>query len=73
MDKKGVVLNSAFAVSAAFALGGHLAFTMAFDRSYLVPVIVGKLVAGVLAVIIAAVIYNIKYTENTKKEEGVTQ
>ncbi len=71
MDKKGIVLTSAFSVSAAFTFGAHLAFTMAFDRSYLVPVIVGKLVAGILAVIIAAVIYNIKYKEKTEKERGV--
>ena len=71
MDKKGIVLTSAFSVSAAFTFGAHLAFTMAFDRSYLVPVIVGKLVAGILAVVIAAVIYKIKYRENTEQEEGV--
>ena len=58
MDKKGVVLNSAFAVSGAFILGSHLAFTMAFDTSYVLPVIVGKFVAGVLAVILSGVIYN---------------
>lgn len=73
MDKKGIVLTSAFSVSAAFTFGAHLAFTMAFDKSYLVPVIVGKVVAGILAVIIAAIIYKIKYGENTKKEEGVMQ
>lgn len=58
MDKKGVVLNSAFAVSGAFILGSHLAFTMAFDTSYVLPVIAGKFVAGVLAVILSGVIYN---------------
>jgi len=57
MNKKGVVLNSAFAVSAAFVFGGHLAFTMAFDSSYVIPVIVGKLVSGVCAVILALLIY----------------
>ncbi len=57
MDKKGTVLNSAFAVSASFALGGHLAFTMAFDSSYVAPMIVGKLVSGVCAVFLALLIY----------------
>ena len=57
MDKKGTVLNAAFAVSAAFAFGSHLAFTMAYDNSYVVPVIVGKLVAGVCAVILALLLY----------------
>ena len=57
MDKKGTVLNAAFAVSAAFVFGSHLAFTMAYDNSYVVPVIVGKLVAGVCAVILALLLY----------------
>lgn len=58
MDKKGTVLNSAFAVSGAFALGSHLAFTMAFDEGYVAAVIAGKLVAGVLALLLANVIYS---------------
>ena len=53
MDSKGAMLNSAFAVSAAFVFGGHMAFTMAMDQKYLLPVIVGKLVAGVFAVVVA--------------------
>lgn len=57
MDKKGTVLNSAFAVSAAFTFGGHLAFTMAFDSSYVLPVIIGKLVAGVCGLILAIILY----------------
>lgn len=57
MDKKGAVLNSAFAVSAAFVFGGHLAFTMAFDSSYVTPMIVGKLVSGICAVILALLLY----------------
>ena len=58
MDKKGTVLNSAFAVSGAFALGSHLAFTMAFDEGYVAAVVAGKLVAGVLALLLANVIYS---------------
>ncbi len=58
MDKKGVLLNSAFSVSGAFVLGSHLAFTMAFDKSYVIPVIAGKLVAGVLAILLANIIFN---------------
>ncbi len=57
MDKKGVLLNSAFAVSAAFTFAGHLAFTMAFDASYIGSVIIGKLVAGFCALLVAAVVY----------------
>ena len=57
MDRKGTVLNAAFAVSAAFVFGGHLAFTMAFDSRYIVPMIVGKLISGVCAVMLALLIY----------------
>lgn len=57
MDRKGVVVNSAFSVSGAFVLGSHLAFTMAFDSSYVFSVIAGKLISGVLAVLLAFVMY----------------
>lgn len=57
MDKKGIVLNSAFAVSGAFVFCGHLSFTMAFAPEYVVPVIVGKLISGVSAVAAALIIY----------------
>ncbi len=53
MDEKGTVLNAAFAVSAAFTFAGHLAFTLAYDASYIFPMILGKLVAGVSALILA--------------------
>lgn len=57
MNKKGVVLNSAFTVSAAFVFGSHLAFTMTFNAEYLLPVIVGKIVSGVAAVVLGLLIY----------------
>ena len=57
MDDKGIMLNSAFAVSAAFTFAGHLAFTMAFDSAYILPMVVGKLVAGVLALVLAFLLY----------------
>lgn len=57
MDEKGVVLNSAFAVSAGFVFGGHLAFTMAFDKEYTLAVIVGKIISGLIAVFVANYIY----------------
>lgn len=58
MDKKGVVLNSAFSVSGAFVLGSHLAFTMAFDGAFVPAVVVGKLISGVLALILSNIIFN---------------
>ena len=66
MDKKGTVLNSAFAVSAAFAFGGHLAFTMAIDGHYVMPMIVGKLISGICAVFFALLLYKDK--DNTIKQ-----
>ena len=56
MDRRGIVLNSAFAISAAFTFAGHLAFTMAFDVTYVFPVIVGKLIAGISALFLAVII-----------------
>lgn len=53
MDSKGVLLNSAFSVCAAFVFADHLAFTIAFRAEYLPAVIVGKLSAGLLALLVA--------------------
>ena len=57
MDKRGVVVNSAFAVSASFVFGSHLAFTMAFDNTYVLPMIIGKLISGVFAILLALLLY----------------
>ena len=46
MDRRGKIVNVAFAVSAAFVFGDHLGFTASFDSSMLVPVIVAKLTGG---------------------------
>lgn len=56
MDKKGKVLNVAFAVSAAFVFGDHLGFTAGFAPEMLVPVIVAKLISGVTAVAVAVLL-----------------
>lgn len=58
MDKKGIVLNSAFSVSGAFVFAGHLAFTLIMNDTYVGAMVVGKLFAGVLAVILANYMYN---------------
>ena len=65
MDKKGIMLNSAFAVSASFIFADHLAFTLAFDASYIPAVITGKLTAGILALLLAMLIYRIINSEET--------
>lgn len=56
MNRKGRVMNLAFAVSAAFVFGDHLAFTLSFNDSHILAVIVGKLVAGVSALAVAVVL-----------------
>lgn len=56
MDQRGCILNAAFAVSGAFVFAGHLAFTVAFDAAYVPAMVVGKLVAGVLALLVAVFI-----------------
>ncbi|MBE6974232.1 MAG: ethanolamine utilization protein EutH [Ruminococcaceae bacterium] len=53
MDRRGKVVNIAFAVSAAFVFGDHLGFTAGFAPEMLVPMIVGKLVGGISAVAVA--------------------
>ena len=68
MDKKGVVLNSAFTVSASFVLADHLAFTLAFEPSYLLPMMVGKIVSGICAIIFALLIYNKVESKLSAKE-----
>ncbi|HOE57019.1 MAG TPA: ethanolamine utilization protein EutH [Bacillota bacterium] len=56
MDDRGKVLNVAFAVSAAFVFGDHLGFTAGVNREMIFPMIAGKLVAGITAVIVASLI-----------------
>jgi ethanolamine transporter len=53
MDPKGKILNVAFAVSAAFVFGDHLGFTAGVNSQMIFPVVVGKLVAGITALILA--------------------
>ena len=53
MDPKGKVLNMAFAVSAAFVFGDHLAFTGGWNPSAIPALIVGKLTAGITALALA--------------------
>lgn len=67
MNRKGVVLCAAFAVSASAVFGGHLAFTLAFDEKAVLPMIVGKLVSGISGLLLAMFMYNRKY----KEEENI--
>jgi len=63
MDAKGVMLNSAFAISAAFAFSDHLAFTLAFNGAYVGIVLVAKLVGGLTSVLVSCMLYKKLYKE----------
>ena len=56
MNRKGRIINLAFAVSAAFVFGDHLAFTLSYNPEHIVAVIIGKLVAGVTAIVVASIL-----------------
>lgn len=53
MPPEDKVVNIAFAVSAAFLFGDHLAFTATFQPNLIVAVMTGKIVAGVVGFAIA--------------------
>ncbi len=56
MNPKSKLLNVAFAVSAAFVFGDHLGFTAANNSEMVFSVVVGKLVAGITALILANIL-----------------
>ena len=69
MDDKGLLLNSAFSVSAGFVFAGHLAFTLVnnpADQDYSVSMMVGKVVSGICAVIVAILLHKIMGKRNAK-------
>jgi ethanolamine transporter len=53
MNKKGIIVNTAWLVPATAALGDHLGFTAGVEPSMITPVVIGKLAAGVIAVCLA--------------------
>lgn len=61
MDKKGIILNAAFSVSASFTFVDHLAFTVSFNEKYIFPMIVAKILSGITALVLANLLYNRKY------------
>ncbi len=53
MPPKDKVINIAFGVCSAFLLGDHLSFTANFQPTIILPVILGKFCAGVIAIYLA--------------------
>ena len=54
MNEKGKLLNVAFAVSASFVFGDHLGFTAGVNQDMIFPMIIGKLVAGITALLLCS-------------------
>ncbi len=67
MDNRGKVINMAFAVSASFALGDHLAYTASVSAEMILPMILGKLSAGFAALGVAILL-----TKRTKAEPKIS-
>lgn len=53
MDRRGLIFNSAFAVSASFMFMDHLAWTMSFAPETTLAVILGKFISALSAVVFA--------------------
>ncbi len=60
MNNKGKVLNAAFAVSGAYTFGGQLGYIASVSSKAVNPVIISKLLAGILAILMASIIMRIE-------------
>ena len=63
MDRRGLIFNSAFAVSASFMFIDHLAWTMSVAPETTLAVVVGKAVSGVCAVGFSFIMCRLKKIE----------
>ncbi|MGZ0052140.1 ethanolamine utilization protein EutH [Brevibacillus gelatini] len=68
MPPKDKVINISFAVCAAFLLGDHLSFSANFQPNIILPVMLGKLGAGVIAIALAYWLSVPKALELEKKD-----
>lgn len=57
MDDRGVMLNTAFSVAAAWVMGDQMGFTAQVMPSMLIPMMAAKLTAGIAAVIASMYVY----------------
>lgn len=60
MNRRGRIMNSALVVSIAFVFGDHLGFMAGYAPGMVVPMIVGKLVGGITALILAGVVCSLR-------------
>lgn len=72
LKAKDKVIVMAFAVCCAFLFGDHLSFTANFQPTLIVPVLVGKMVAGVFAIGFAYLLA-VKKAEELEAEDGLAQ
>ncbi|MGN1182376.1 MAG: ethanolamine utilization protein EutH, partial [Faecalibacillus sp.] len=64
MDKKGKIINGAFSVSGAYALGAQLGFISSVaDQNGVMIYLISKLVGGILAIILANYFYKEKASD----------
>nr|WP_260697740.1 ethanolamine utilization protein EutH [Enterococcus mundtii] len=81
MDRRGKIINVAFAVSASFILGDHLGFTAGVAKEMIFPMMVGKIVGGVTAIFVAVFMANrllgkekeVTVSEQTAKEQTIVE
>ena len=60
MDRRGLIFNSAFAVSASFMFIDHLAWTMSVAPETTLAVTVGKLTSGIASIVFAFFVCKLK-------------
>lgn len=51
LEERGITLNTAYAVVAAYSVGDFLAFTLQFSPAHALPMMAGRLLSGLLAVV----------------------
>ncbi|MEI1230709.1 ethanolamine utilization protein EutH [Enterococcus mundtii] len=81
MDRRGKIINVAFAVSASFILGDHLGFTAGVAKEMIFPMMVGKIVGGITAIFVAVFMANrllgkekeVIVSEQTTKEQTIVE
>lgn len=52
LEERGITLNTAYAVVAAYSVGDFLAFTLQFSPAHALPLMAGRLLSGLLAVVL---------------------
>lgn len=60
MNSKGKILNAAFVVSAAYTFGGQLGYISSVSNEAVNPFIISKLVAGILAIMVASIFFKLE-------------